>query len=213
MHKGFNVISGVSGSGKSVFLHAMLSAFGLKESHAALVEINLTLRLKELGICLEDFGIAGDLDTDDFDIKDSNVKDSVIQADSNKQIKSKTNKDSKMQQVSSTNEDSALQTDINVQIDSNVKDLVAQTELKHNEMLLQIKIYHYKQIPISKEFRQYRQTMIYKQISLHKNFFFFFKTNPCLNKQKFFFFLNKTQSQQKSWQQQLETNIRRLAKT
>lgn len=130
LHKGFNVISGVSGSGKSVFLHAMLSAFGLKESHAALVEINLTLRLKELGICLEDFGIAGDLDTDDFDIKDSNVKDSVIQADSNKQIESKTNKDSKMQQVSSTNEDSALQTDINVQIDSNVKDLVAQTESK-----------------------------------------------------------------------------------
>ena len=136
LHKGFNVISGVSGSGKSVFLHAMLSAFGLKESHAALVEINLTLRLKELGICLEDFGIAGDLDTDDFDIKDSNVKDSVIQADSkqqedsNKQAESKTNKDSKMQQVSSTNEDSALQTDINVQIDSNVKDLVAQTESK-----------------------------------------------------------------------------------
>ncbi|MDY5821971.1 MAG: hypothetical protein SPJ83_04120 [Helicobacter sp.] len=130
LHKGFNVISGVSGSGKSVFLHAMLSAFGLKESHAALVEINLTLRLKEIGICLEDFGIAGDLDTDDFDIKDSNVKDSVIQADSNKQIESKTNKDSKMPQVSSTNEDSALQTDINVQIDSNVKDLVAQTESK-----------------------------------------------------------------------------------
>lgn len=130
LHKGFNVISGVSGSGKSVFLHAMLSAFGLKESHAALVEINLTLRLKELGICLEDFGIAGDLDTDDFDIKDSNVKDSVIQADSNKQIESKTNKDSKMQQVSSTNEDSALQTDIHMQIDSNVKDLVAQTESK-----------------------------------------------------------------------------------
>lgn len=130
LHKGFNVISGVSGSGKSVFLHAMLSAFGLKESHAALVEINLTLRLKELGICLEDFGIAGDLDTDDFDIKDSNVKDSTIQADSNKQIESKTNKDSKMQQVSSTNKDSALQTDINVQIDSNVKDLVAQTESK-----------------------------------------------------------------------------------
>ena len=130
LHKGFNVISGISGSGKSVFLHAMLSAFGLKESHAALVEINLTLRLKELGICLEDFGIAGDLDTDDFDIKDSNVKDSVIQADSNKQIESKTNKDSKMPQVSSTNEDSALQTDINVQIDSNVKDLVAQTESK-----------------------------------------------------------------------------------
>lgn len=130
LHKGFNVISGVSGSGKSVFLHAMLSAFGLKESHAALVEINLTLRLKELGICLEDFGIAGDLDTDDFDIKDSNVKDSTIQADSNKQIESKTNKDSKMQQNSRVDKDSALQTDINVQIDSNVKDLVAQTESK-----------------------------------------------------------------------------------
>ena len=27
LHKGFNVISGISGSGKSVFLHAMLSAF------------------------------------------------------------------------------------------------------------------------------------------------------------------------------------------
>ncbi|TLD98385.1 DNA repair protein RecN [Helicobacter trogontum] len=62
LYKGFNVISGISGSGKSVFLYAMLSAFGLKESHAALVEVSLTLQLKELGICLEDFGIAEEFD-------------------------------------------------------------------------------------------------------------------------------------------------------
>lgn len=87
LHKGFNVISGISGSGKSVFLHAMLSAFGLKESHAALVEINLTLRLKELGICLEDFGIAGDFDAEDSNVKDSKTKkDSTKQKDSSSEI-------------------------------------------------------------------------------------------------------------------------------
>lgn len=139
LHKGFNVISGISGSGKSVFLHAMLSAFGLKESHSALVEINLTLRLKEVGICLEDFGIAVDLDTDDFDIKDSNVKDSAMQADSkqqedsNKQEEFKTNKDSKMQQNSRVDKDSALQTDINIQIDSKILDSTIQTKSKTNK--------------------------------------------------------------------------------
>lgn len=78
LYKGFNVISGISGSGKSVFLHAMLSAFGLKESCAALVEINLKLQLKELGIFLEDFGIAEDFYTEDSDIKKKSSNELVI---------------------------------------------------------------------------------------------------------------------------------------
>ncbi len=61
LHHGFNVLSGISGSGKSIFLHAILSAFGLKEPNAALVEIHLKLDLQSLGICLEDFGIASEM--------------------------------------------------------------------------------------------------------------------------------------------------------
>lgn len=39
--EGFNVVSGVSGAGKSVFFNLILSAFGLKDARAELVEINI----------------------------------------------------------------------------------------------------------------------------------------------------------------------------
>lgn len=58
VNRGFNVLSGISGSGKSIFLHAILSAFGLKEPNATLIEVNLNLKLKLFDICLEDFGIS-----------------------------------------------------------------------------------------------------------------------------------------------------------
>ena len=61
VNHGFNVLSGISGSGKSIFLHAILSAFGLKEPNATLIEVNLNLQLSAFDICLEDFGIEGDL--------------------------------------------------------------------------------------------------------------------------------------------------------
>lgn len=57
LNRGFNVLSGISGSGKSIFLHAILSVFGLKEPNANLIEVNLKLKLREFGVCLEDFGI------------------------------------------------------------------------------------------------------------------------------------------------------------
>ncbi|RDU72522.1 DNA recombination protein RecN [Helicobacter aurati] len=62
---GFNVISGISGSGKSLFLNAMLSAFGLKEPIAELIEITLTMDFNALGIDLEEWGISNEiLDSD-----------------------------------------------------------------------------------------------------------------------------------------------------
>ena len=53
-HSGFNVISGVSGSGKSVFMESILALFGLKDSNAALIECEIS------GISLENYGILGD---------------------------------------------------------------------------------------------------------------------------------------------------------
>lgn len=64
VNHGFNVLSGISGSGKSIFFHAILSAFGLKEPNATLIEVNLKLQLSVFDICLEDFGIASDLNDD-----------------------------------------------------------------------------------------------------------------------------------------------------
>ena len=52
MQSGFNVISGVSGSGKSVFLNSILSAFGLKEPNAELIEITLNIDFTIFGIDL-----------------------------------------------------------------------------------------------------------------------------------------------------------------
>ncbi|RDU67539.1 DNA recombination protein RecN [Helicobacter didelphidarum] len=64
VQNGFNVISGVSGSGKSVFLNSILSAFGLKEPNADLIEISLEIDYNKLGINLEDWGISNALDED-----------------------------------------------------------------------------------------------------------------------------------------------------
>lgn len=41
MDGGFNVFSGVSGSGKSVFMESLLAIFGIKESNADLIEANI----------------------------------------------------------------------------------------------------------------------------------------------------------------------------
>ena len=40
---GFNVFSGSSGSGKSVFMESLLAIFGIKDSNADLIEANITL--------------------------------------------------------------------------------------------------------------------------------------------------------------------------
>lgn len=53
-HKGFNVISGASGSGKSVLMESILALFGFKDSNAALIECEIS------GISLEDYGILSD---------------------------------------------------------------------------------------------------------------------------------------------------------
>lgn len=43
LFKGFNVFSGSSGSGKSVFMESLLAIFGIKDSNADLIEANITL--------------------------------------------------------------------------------------------------------------------------------------------------------------------------
>ena len=43
MQGGFNVFSGASGSGKSVFMESLLAIFGIKESNADLIEANIAL--------------------------------------------------------------------------------------------------------------------------------------------------------------------------
>ncbi|MWV71538.1 hypothetical protein DCO59_04015 [Helicobacter saguini] len=48
--EGFNVVSGVSGAGKSVFFNLILSAFGLKDALAELVELNIELPLESNNI-------------------------------------------------------------------------------------------------------------------------------------------------------------------
>ncbi len=55
LFKGFNVFSGASGSGKSVFMESLLAMFGIKDSNADLIEINLSL--EALDIDLADYGI------------------------------------------------------------------------------------------------------------------------------------------------------------
>lgn len=55
-HSGFNVISGVSGSGKSVLMESILALFGFKDSNASLIECEIS------GIDLEDCGILSDED-------------------------------------------------------------------------------------------------------------------------------------------------------
>ena len=43
LFKGFNVFSGRSGSGKSVFMESLLAIFGIKDSNADLIEANITI--------------------------------------------------------------------------------------------------------------------------------------------------------------------------
>ena len=43
LFKGFNVFSGSSGSGKSVFMESLLTIFGIKDSNADLIEANITI--------------------------------------------------------------------------------------------------------------------------------------------------------------------------
>ena len=43
LFKGFNVFSGSSGSGKSVFMESLLAIFGIKDSNADLIEANITI--------------------------------------------------------------------------------------------------------------------------------------------------------------------------
>lgn len=52
-HKGLNVFSGASGSGKSVFMESLLGLFGLKDSNATQIQGILT----QCPINLEDYGI------------------------------------------------------------------------------------------------------------------------------------------------------------
>ena len=40
--KGLNVFSGASGAGKSIFMSALLSAFGFGEAKSSLIELNVT---------------------------------------------------------------------------------------------------------------------------------------------------------------------------
>lgn len=54
---GFNVFSGASGSGKSVFMESLLAVFGLKDSNADLIEVALktdSLDLAAYGILADD---------------------------------------------------------------------------------------------------------------------------------------------------------------
>ncbi|STQ85295.1 DNA recombination protein RecN [Helicobacter muridarum] len=86
---GFNVISGVSGSGKSVFLNTILSAFGLKEPQAELIEIGLEIDLDAFGIDLEDWGISNEIVDSDKEIVVSILKKSNTRYFFNRQSISK----------------------------------------------------------------------------------------------------------------------------
>lgn len=86
---GFNVISGVSGSGKSVFLNTILSAFGLKEPQAELIEISLEIDLDAFGIDLEDWGISNEIVDSDKEIVVSILKKSNARYFFNRQSISK----------------------------------------------------------------------------------------------------------------------------
>ena len=54
----FVCVTGVSGSGKSVFLHTILSVFALREPNAEVIETEITLKHNQLPINFEDMGIA-----------------------------------------------------------------------------------------------------------------------------------------------------------
>ena len=81
-HKGFNVISGVSGSGKSVLMESILALFGFKDSNARLIECEIS------GISLEDYGILSDEDIVLSVVKKDKIKYFINnQSSSKKRIK------------------------------------------------------------------------------------------------------------------------------
>lgn len=57
---GFNVFSGSSGSGKSVFMESLLAIFGIKDSNADLIEANITLDAVQITPELENLLEEGD---------------------------------------------------------------------------------------------------------------------------------------------------------
>lgn len=59
---GFNVFSGASGSGKSVFMESLLAIFGIKESNADLIEANIDL--SRIKFDWDNYGIPNDLENE-----------------------------------------------------------------------------------------------------------------------------------------------------
>lgn len=62
MQGGFNVFSGASGSGKSVFMESLLAIFGIKESNADLIEANIDV--SSIAFDWDSFGIPNDEDNE-----------------------------------------------------------------------------------------------------------------------------------------------------
>lgn len=58
LKNGFNVFSGASGSGKSVFMESLLAIFGIKDSNADLIEANIATN--KLEVNLDEYGILDD---------------------------------------------------------------------------------------------------------------------------------------------------------
>lgn len=58
LKNGFNVFSGASGSGKSVFMESLLAIFGIKDSNADLIEANIAT--SKLEVNLDEYGILDD---------------------------------------------------------------------------------------------------------------------------------------------------------
>ena len=59
---GFNVFSGASGSGKSVFMESLLAIFGIKESNADLIEANIDV--SRIKFDWDSYGIPNDLENE-----------------------------------------------------------------------------------------------------------------------------------------------------
>ncbi|WP_300733084.1 AAA family ATPase [uncultured Helicobacter sp.] len=64
MQEGFNVFSGASGSGKSVFMESLLAIFGIKESNADLIEANINV--ETMNFDWEGYGIPHEEDEDEI---------------------------------------------------------------------------------------------------------------------------------------------------
>ena len=59
---GFNVFSGASGSGKSVFMESLTAIFGIKESNADLIEANIDV--SHIAFDWDNYGIPNDLENE-----------------------------------------------------------------------------------------------------------------------------------------------------